>query len=304
MKTDKELMRFGRIVVPVSHREKIFWPGEGISKGMVMDYYQTIAPYLLPFIKNRPQSLLRNPNGIRDKGFYHKDAGEEAPDWVKTYPVSSVSSHKIIDYIICNNKATLAYLNNLGCIELNPWHSTISRPDHPDYIIIDLDPTKKNRFDEVVEVAHVFHDLLSGAGVECFCKTSGASGLHLYVPAGKKYEYEEIRRFGHDLSQLVSSRLPKLTTMERSLEKRGNKVYLDYLQNSKGQTIAGVYCLRPRPGAPVSMPLHWRELKPGMDPSSFHIHNAVSRIKRIAPLFTGIFGKGIDIKKTRRILNI
>ena len=120
MKQQQTIMRFGHLSVPVTHPDKIYWPGEGITKAMIVDYYQSIASYLLPFMKNRPQSLLRNPNGIRDRGFYHKDAGEEAPDWIKTFPVPSESSQKIIDYIICNNRATLTYLNNLGCIELNP----------------------------------------------------------------------------------------------------------------------------------------------------------------------------------------
>mgnify|MGYP003343523062 CR=1 FL=1 len=153
-------------------------------------------------------------------------------------------------------------------------------------------------------MAHAYKELFSRAGLESFAKTSGGTGLHLYVPAGKKYHYEQIRALGHDMSVLVHQALPKLTTLERSLGKRGTKIYLDYLQNSKGQTIAGVYCLRPRPGAPVSMPVHWREVKPGLDPRSFHIHNVLPRIKKIAPLFTGIFGKGFDLKKTRKILGI
>jgi bifunctional non-homologous end joining protein LigD len=304
MRQQQITMKFGRLSVPVTHLDKLYWPAEGVTKGMVIDYYQSITSYLLPFMKNRPQSLLRNPNGILDRGFYHKDAGKEAPDWIKTCPVPSESSHKIIDYIVCNNRATLAYLNNLGCIELNPWHSTIAKPDHPDYLIIDLDPSRKNHFDEVVEVAQAYRHLLAQAGVDCFCKTSGASGLHIYVPAGKKYEYADIRAFAHQLSLRVNSMLPALTTLERPLNKRGKKIYLDYLQNSKGQTIAGVFCLRPRPGATVSMPLYWRELKPGLDPASFHIRNAVPRIKRMAPVFAGVLGKGIDLQKVSKKLSL
>lgn len=297
-------MRFGRITVPVTHPDKVFWPAEGITKRMVVEYYQSIADHILPFMKNRPQSLLRNPNGIRDRGFYHKDAGEEAPGWIKTFPVPSESTDKIIDYIICNNRPTLAYLNNLGCIELNPWHSTMQKPDHPDYLIIDLDPSHKNNFNQVIEVAHAYREFFLKSGTECFCKTSGATGLHLYVPAGKRYPYEIIRQFAHDVSAMVNEQFPHSTTMERSLRKRGNKIYLDYLQNSKGQTIAGVYCLRPRPGATVSMPLHWREMKPGLDPSSFHIHNALPRIKKISALFGGVLGKGFDLGKARKQLNV
>ena len=295
---------FGRIRVPISHPDKLYWQEEGITKKMVVEYYQSIAGFILPYLKNRPQSLLRNPHGMAGPGFYHKDAGEDAPGWVKTWPVPSASSDKIIDYIVCNNRATLAYLNNLGCIELNPWHSTVRKPDQPDYLIIDLDPAHKNSFDQVMEVALVFHELFSRAGMECFCKTSGSRGLHLYVPAGKKYPYDLIRQFAHDVCLIVSEKLPGITTMERPLKKRGNRIYLDYLQNSKGQTVAGVYCLRPRPGATVSMPVYWNELKPGLKPADFTIHNALTRIKKVHSLFEGIFGRGFVLAAARKKLGI
>ena len=155
-----EDMQFGKSVVKITNREKLYWPDEGITKGMLIDYYQEIAGYILPFLKDRPQSLKRNPNGIKDTGFFHKDAGENAPDFVKGFKVHSESTNKEIDYIICNDKATLAYLNNLGCIELNPWHSTTKKPDKPDYLIIDIDPSDGNTFDQVIEAAQHFKKLL------------------------------------------------------------------------------------------------------------------------------------------------
>lgn len=280
----------------ISNPGKIYWPDEGYTKKMMVDYYQSIAEYILPFLKNRPESLLRNPNGIKDKGFFHKDAGENAPGFVQSFPVESGSSDKIIDYIICNDKVTLAYLNNLGCIELNPWHSTIKYPDKPDYAIIDIDPSKDNNFDQVVEAALAFKELLDIAGADGYCKTSGSTGLHIYIPLGHKYTYEQAKDFTHLLCQKVEEKLPGFTTLERSLKKRGTKrIYLDYLQNRQGQTISVVYSLRPRPGATVSMPLAWKEVKKGLNPKKFTIKNALTLIKKNPEMFLPVLGKGINM---------
>jgi bifunctional non-homologous end joining protein LigD len=308
-KTEKDAgktaeIKAGRATVNITNRDKIYWPKEKITKGMMIDYYQSIADQILPYLKDRPQSLKRNPGGIADKGFYHKDAGENAPSFVKSFKVHSASSNKEIDYIICNDKATLAYLNNLGCIELNPWHSTTKKPDKPDYLIIDIDPSEKNNFNQVIDAANAYKKVLDKAGAACFCKTSGASGLHIYIPLGKKYTYEQGRDFAHLVSMLVNELIPEFTTLERNLKKRGNKkIYLDYLQNSKGQTIASVYSLRPREGATVSMPLHWKEVKHGLKPTDFTIHNALQRIKRTGDIFKGILGPGIDLNACLEKLN-
>jgi len=287
----------GKIKVKITNRDKIYWPKEKITKGMMIDYYQSVADYILPYLKDRPESLKRNPNGIIDKGFYHKDAGDEAPDWVKSTSIYSESTKKDVEYIICNNKATLAYLNNLGCIELNPWHSTLRSLDKPDYIIIDIDPSIKNNFEQVIETALVFKDILDKAGAECFCKTSGATGMHIYIPMGKKYTYEAARHFAEIICHLAQEQLPAFTSMERNLQKRGNnKIYLDHLQNSRGQTIASAYSLRPHPGATVSTPLLWKEVKKGMRPTDYNIHTVPLRLKKIGDIFEGVLGKAVDIK--------
>lgn len=293
-----DTLKFGKISVKISNRDKIYWPEQEITKGMMIDYYQAIADYILPYLKDRPQSLKRNPNGIRDNGFFHKDAGEQAPDWVKSFEVHSASSNKEIDYIICNDKQTLAYLNNLGCIELNPWHSTIKKPDHPDYLIIDIDPSEKNNFNQVIDAANAFKELLDSVKTPCFCKTSGASGLHIYLPMKKKYTYDEVKDFAHVLCSMVHEKIPTFTTLERSLKKRGNKkIYLDYLQNRKSQTIASVFSLRPKEEATVSMPLQWKEVKHGLLPTDFTIHNALKEIPKRAKLFLGILGPATNINK-------
>jgi bifunctional non-homologous end joining protein LigD len=291
-------MVFGRTKVQLTNLNKIFWPKEGLTKGDVINYYQSISDYLMPYLKNRPQSLFRTPNGVGKPGFYHKDAGEEAPEWVESIPLFSESANKDIDYILCNNKATLAYLNNLGCIEINPWHSTVKALDKPDYLIIDLDPSVKNTFEQVIETAGVVKEVLDKAGADCYCKTSGATGLHIYIPMQKKYTYDEVKDFAQLICMFTNEQLPKFTSMERNLKKRGiSKIYLDHLQNRRGQTIACAYSLRPKEGATVSMPLLWKEVKSGLSPHDFTIHNALQRIKKTGDIFTGILGKGIDLMK-------
>lgn len=294
---DGELV-IGKARIKLTNTNKIYFPDDKVTKGMVIDYYQQVSEYILPYLKDRPESLKRNPNGIDDKGFFHKDAGEDAPAFVKRLKIFSESANKDIDYIICNDKATLAYLNNLGCIEINPWNSTTKSLDKPDYMIIDIDPSEKNDFEQVITTANAFKALLDIAGAPCFCKTSGATGLHIYVPMGKKYLYEQVKDFAHFLCMLVNDKLPDFTTTERNLSKRGNEhIYLDFLQNRRGQTIACAYSLRPKVGATVSTPLLWKEVKKGLHPSAFTINNTIKRIEKLGDIFKGIFGEGVDIKK-------
>jgi len=289
---------FGKIAVKISNYDKIYFPKDKITKGDVIEYYQQVAPYILPYLKNRPESLKRNPNGILDEGFYHKDAGDGAPEWVATKKIFSESANKDIDYILCNNKATLAFLNNLGCIEINPWASTIQKLDQPSYMVIDIDPSEKNSFEEVIEAAQVIKSILDEAGAKSYCKTSGATGLHIYVPTGQKYSYEQVKDFAHLICTLANEQIPSITSLVRSLAKRNKKhIYLDYLQNRRGQTIAAPYSLRPKSGATVSMPLLWSEVKKGLSPGDFTIHNAVKQIARRKELFKPVLGKGINLEK-------
>ena len=292
------VFKSGSVEVKLSNLDKIFWPEEKVTKGDVIKYYQSVSKHILPFLKDRPQSLLRTPNGIKDGGFFQKDAGQAAPEWVKHQKIYSESVNKDIDYILCNNAATLAYLNNLGCIELNPWHSTVKDLDRPDYMIIDIDPSEKNTFDQVIEAANVVHEIFKKAGADSYCKTSGATGLHIYVPAQKKYTYDQLKDFAHLICMMATEQLPKFTSLERNLGKRGkNMIYMDHLQNRRGQTISSVYSLRPKKGATVSMPLKWNEVKPGLSPQDFNIKNALKRIEKYPDLFKPVLGKGIDLMK-------
>lgn len=286
----------------LTNQDKIYFPKDKITKGQLIAYYTAVAPYILPHLKGRPMSLKRNPNGIKDKGFYHKDAGENAPSFVDVFPVESGDSGKIIDYIVCNNKDTLLYLANLGCIEMNPWNSQTDEPDNPTWLSIDIDPSPKNTFTQVVETAKAVKQVCDRAGLRAFCKTSGASGLHVYLPLKNRYNYETVRDFAHLLAQLVNELVPETTTLERSLKKRGNRIYLDYLQNRPGQTLASVYSVRPVDGAQVSAALHWKELTASLDPSKFTIKNMLARLKKKGDLFKGVLTTGNDLQKALKRL--
>lgn len=275
---------------------KIYWPKDKITKGALINYYDTIAPIILPYLKNRPLSLKRNINGIADKGFFQKDAGPHFPSWIQTAPFYADSTGKTVNYTICNNKATLLYLANLGCIEINPWSSTIKQPDKPSYLIIDIDPSEKNTFDQVVETAQVVGQVLEKAGATFYCKTSGATGMHVYIPLNAKYTYDHARSFGEIIATIVQQHLPGFTSLERSLSKRGNKIYIDYLQNSKGQTIASAYSVRPVDGAQVSAPVLWKEVKKGLHPSQFTIFNIEKRVQELGDIFFMAIQKGNNIK--------
>ncbi|MEA5070926.1 MAG: DNA ligase D [Petrimonas sp.] len=283
--------------VKYTNLDKLYWKKEKITKGDLIDYYLSVSDYILPHLKDRAQSLHRFPEGIDGLSFYHKDAGKNAPSWVQTVRIFSESNNKEIEYVICNDKETLGYLINLGCIELNPWNNRIRYPDKPDFMIIDLDPSEKNTFKQVKEVARTVKEVLDWANVPSYCKTSGSTGIHIFVPMGARYEYEQVRDFGNIIARLVNRRLPKTTTLERSLRKRGPKIYLDYLQNRTGQTVASVYSVRPKPGAPVSMPLEWDELTNDLSMNDFSIRNALTRIVKKGDIFLPVLGEGIDLRK-------
>ncbi len=298
-----EEVKIGRYKVAISNRHKIFWPDEGYTKGDVVDYYKRMSSYILPHLKDRPLSLKRNPNGIRDEGFYHKDAGENAPDFVDTFKVDSESTKKVIDYIVCNNPATLLYLANLGCIEMNPWNSTTKKPDHPSWMVIDIDPSAKNTFKEVIDVALVTREVLAKAKVDCYCKTSGSSGLHVYVPMKNKYEYTMVKDFAHIVASLIQEQLPSTTSLERSLKKRGSKIYVDFLQNRSGQTLASAFSLRPVKGAHVSTPLEWKEVNHKLHPSQFTIENIQARVEKKGDLFKSVLTGSTNIHQALKLLD-
>lgn len=276
-----------------THLSKLYWPEDGVSKREMFNYYYQVADYILPYLKDRPMSLNRFPGGIHSKGFYQKDVREIAPDWADTFPYTTGDGeHK--EYLLGNDEAALLWMASLGCIEMNPWFSRSQSPDNPDYCVIDLDPDK-NTFDQVIQVAQMVKEVLDQIKIPCYAKTSGSTGMHIYIPLAAKYDYDQSQMFAKIIVNLVHQQVPEFTTLERMVANRKGKMYLDFLQNRPGATIACPYSLRPKPGATVSMPLAWDEVKPGMTMDDFTIFNAVDRIKETGDLFKGALGKGIDL---------
>ena len=296
-KKSGDFMEIGGISVPISNLDKIYWPDSGLMKYDLIDYYLKISEYILPFLKDRPENLHRYPNGIKGESFYQKDTTGIFPHWLETVRVFSEHNAKEIEYVMCQNEASLIYMANLGCIELNPWNSRKQQLLHPDYTVIDIDPSEKSTFEEVIEVAQVAKTILDKAKIEGYPKTSGSTGIHIYIPLGAKYSYDEAKDFTNILCYFIKDKLPDTTTMERNVKKRNGKIYLDFLQNRKGQTLAAPYCARPKKGATVSAPLEWNEVKNGLSIQDFHIKNMPERIKSKPKLFLPVLEKGIDISK-------
>jgi len=284
----------GGTKVVVTHLDKVYWPKDGITKGEMIAYYRDVAPLMLPYLRDRPLSLHRFPGGIAEKSFYQKDV-EQAPPWARVVPIESESRGEVIRFLVCQDVATLVYVANLGSIEIHPWNSRVDHPDHPDYLVIDLDPAEQP-FGEVMAVAHTTHDVLEAIGAPGYVKTSGATGLHIYLPLGARYDYEQARTFGRLIAHIVQARHPTNTSLERVPAARKGKLYIDVYQNRRGQTLAAPYSLRPRDGAPVSTPLRWEELAPGLRPAQFTLRTVRERLDKDGDLWRGVLGPGVSIE--------
>lgn len=277
--------------------DKVFWPDEKIVKRDMLNYYYQVSQHILPYLKDRPQSLNRFPNGIKGPSFYQKNVTGKVPDWVELFPYQSQDEDQEKNYMLCNDEASLLLMVNLGAIEINPWSSTISNPDQPDWCILDLDPDTTNTFDQVIKTAQVIHEVLEDLQVTSFCKTSGSTGLHIYIPLAAKYSYDQSQLFAKWVATRAHEALPDFTSIERMTKNRKGKLYIDYLQNRPGATLAAPYSLRPKPGATVSMPLHWTEVKKGLQMKDFTIKNAIARIKSEGDIFKPVLGQGIALEE-------
>ncbi|MBI5511273.1 MAG: DNA ligase D [Deltaproteobacteria bacterium] len=267
-------------VVPYTHLDKVFWPAEGYSKGDLIAYYQDVAPELLPYLSDRPVVLTRYPDGIDGKSFFQKDAPTYVPSWIRTERLWSGDTERDINYFVCDDATALAYLANLGTIPLHIWSSRVATLAAPDWCILDLDP-KGAPFADVVTLARALYELATTVGLPSYPKTSGQSGLHVLIPLGRRCTYEQGRALAEILAREVERRHPDIATTTRPLAARRGRVYLDYGQNGHGRLLVAPFAVRPIPGAPVSMPLTWREVGPKLDPAAFTIRTSRRRLDKL-----------------------
>jgi bifunctional non-homologous end joining protein LigD len=268
---------------------KLYYPGDGVAKRDVLNYYAAVADLILPHLLDRPLSLKRYPNGIREPFFFQKDTPGTYPGWLRTELIDE------INYVFAGDRASLLYLVNLGCIDHNPAMSRWGSLDHPDFILVDLDPQECS-YDLIVEAAQLVKGVLDQIGLVGYPKTTGGDGMHVYIPIEPVYSFEEARTFAELIARLVTHQKPHLFTTPRTVAKRQkNRVYFDYLQIAKSKTIAAPYVLRAYEGAPVATPLEWAEVIPGLNPKQFHIHNARERFPRKGDLFRGVLERPQDL---------
>lgn len=270
--------------VKMTNRHKVLWPQDGITKGDLIDYYDHVADCLVPYLQQRPLSLNRFPHGIDAHSFYQKDMPEHLPDWVETVELASSNRKGRVRFIVCNDRATLLYLANLASIDLHPWLSTLETPDEPDWAIFDLDPNDVP-FKHVTTIARSLGNLLRGVGLRPYLKTSGAKGMHVYVPLSPGYSYDQSRSFCEGVASMIVEEHGKIATVERVKSRRGSKVYIDFMQNRRGQTVVAPYVVRPVASAGVSTPLEWDELEGDLHPSMWNIHSLPTRLATRGDLF-------------------
>ncbi|PKM79044.1 MAG: DNA polymerase domain-containing protein [Firmicutes bacterium HGW-Firmicutes-13] len=285
--------------IRLTNLDKILWTEDGYTKYHLIKYYLDTAPFLIKYLKNRPVVFQRFPEGINKKGFYQKNCPEEAPSWIKTYPVPSRHEDRFTNYILVEDVPTLVWLGNQACIEIHPWFSSLDNLEFPDFACFDLDPMEKSTFSQVRQVASAIREVLSDTGIKCYPKTSGATGLQIYVPLESRYTYEEVRIFVEYFCRVVHKLHPQITTLERKVEKRKGRIYLDYLQNAWGKTLNAPYSVRPVKGAPVSVPLLWSEVEEGKISSSsfFNIDSVKPRLEEKGDIFEEVLQKKQNIDK-------
>ena len=270
----------GAKTVAFSNLKKIYWPADRYTKGDLIDYYRAVSRWMLPYLRERPMVLTRFPDGIDGKSFYQKDAPEFAPSWIRTVPIWSEDTQREINYFVCDDEESLLYVANLGSIPMHVWASSVGSLEMPDWCVLDLDP-KEAPFSDVIRTALVLRALCEAIGLPSYVKTTGKTGLHILLPLGRQCTYAQSRTLGELLARVVLRELGDIATITRHVTRRGDKVYLDYLQNRTGQTIVAPFSVRPLPGATVSMPLLWEEVNASLDPRDHTIRTAIDRLERL-----------------------
>jgi len=284
-------IRRGRRTLRLSNLDKVFWPDEGITKGDLLAYYREVAPALLPHLRDRPFTMKRYPDGWQGNHFFQKDAPSHMPEWIPTRAYRSTSREtrqkRTIRYPLVNDELALLWMANMGCIDMNTWYSRVDRPERPDWVLFDLDPSPDVGFREVVQVALLVKEVLDALGLAGFPKTSGADGFHVLVPVERRSTYDDTREFAEIVAGTLARTHRGLVTTEWAKAKRRG-VLVDANQNGEGKTIASAYSVRPRAGAPVSTPLRWDEVVEELDPLDFTMETVLGRVEREGDLFEGV----------------
>lgn len=293
--------RSGGPRVSLTNAGKVFWPAEGYTKGDLAAYYEAVAPLLLPYLRDRPLVLVRYPDGIEGKSFFQKDAPPSTPAWIRTVRIPTSTPRRAIDYLLVDDLDGLRWVVNLGTIPIHVWASRVGSLDRPDWLVLDLDP-KDAPFAHVVRIARLLREILDELGAPAYPKTSGKTGLHVLVPLGARYSYDEARTFGELVARLAVEREPRLATVARPLRERRGRVYVDFGQNASGQTIVAPFAVRERPGAPVSCPLSWDEVDDRLDPRRFTIRTVPERFAARPDPMAALLGPGIDLEAALRRL--
>jgi bifunctional non-homologous end joining protein LigD len=293
-------IRKGKRVLKLSNLDKPFWPEEGITKGDLLAYYRAVAPVLVPHLRDRPFTMKRYPDGWKGNHFFQKDAPKHMPDWIPTRDYRSTSREsrekRTISYPLVNDELALLWMVNMGCIDMNTWYSRVDKPERPDWVLFDLDPSDDVGFPETVEVALLVKAILDGVGLRSFAKTSGADGMHVLVPVERRWTYDDTREFAEIVARALASTHRGLVTTEWQKAKRRG-VLIDSNQNGEGKTIASVYSVRPKEGAPVSTPLRWDEVNLSLDPSAFTMEAVLERVQRDGDLFEGVLTEKQSLSK-------
>jgi bifunctional non-homologous end joining protein LigD len=272
------ILQIGRERVSLTSLDRVYWPDEKLTKFDLLCYYLKVSPYLMPFLKDRPAILQRYPRGIKAPMFFQQDT-ESAPAYIKTVRLVNQEGREL-NYSVYTTVGSLLHFVNLGTIEQHPWHSTLKHLDKPDYLMLDLDP-KQAPWKNVLDVALVCKEVFDELGLPAFPKTSGSSGIHIYLPLKPKNDYRKAAAVAEALAAEVARRAPKIATVQRSLAKRQKQqVYVDAMQNARGKTIAAAYSARAKPGATVSMPLTWKQIEKGVKISDFTIENVPRLVKK------------------------
>ena len=288
------ILQIGRERVSVTSLDRIYWPDEKLTKFDLLSYYLKVADLLMPFLKDRPAILQRWPRGINAPMFFQQDL-DSAPEYIKTVRLTNQEGRDL-DYGVYTTVASLLHFVTLGTIEQHPWHSTTKRLDNPDWIAIDLDP-KKAPWENVLQVALLVKEVADEVGLEVFPKTSGSSGLHIYVPLKPTNDYEKVAEYARLFASEVAQRAPKIATVERTIAKRAPaQVYVDWMQNARGKSLAAVFTARAKPKATVSMPLTWKQISQGVKITDFTITNVPELLEKKGDPWTGFF----DARQTLR----